>query len=442
MALPRQRTLEATVAWSYELLRPEEQRVFERMSVFAGGCTLDAAERLCSDEEIGMNDVDDAVATLVDRSLVVIVEDVDGLTRYRLLETLRQFGRDRLLERGEFAKMRDLHLDWVVDLSAQLFAQQGNRAQIVEAYEDEANIRAAIEWAIETGNHARGLRIVANERVFTGHLGDQERWYAQLLAGVDEVPADVAARALAAAGGLSLLVGDWVTGNERFSKAIEAAETGDDKEVLSRSLLYAGACRYGLRDDDIAMTLMEEGLRVAMDAGHDYMVRLALVFLAHSECGRDLDRALELAERVDAISRQDGTPFDIAHAREALGLTLALRGDLGRSAGFLAESVPLMAQVYAGCLAHALENAAAILMMAGDVETAADVVGSAERLREETGDKPRPWERLVQEEWLPRIRTELDTAVYEQAVGRGRSRRREDAVVFAAEALTRVRDGH
>lgn len=335
--------------------------------------------------------------------------------------------------------MRDRHLDWLVDLAAQLFAQHGLDT-VIDA--DEANLRAAIEWAIETGDHARGLRVAANVRTAAGHLGDQERWYAQLLAGVDKVPPDVAARALAAAGGVSLMMGDWITGAERFSKAIEAAKPADDKEILSKSLLYAGACRYGLRDDDIAIALMEEALRVAMDAGYEYMVRLALVFLAHSECGRDLDRALELAERVDAMSRQDGSPFDRAHAREALGLTLALRGDLGRSAGFLAESMPLMAQVYAGCAAHVLETAAATLIMSGDVETAAELVGSAERIREETGDKPRPWERLVQQEWLPRIRSELDAASYEQAVARGRSRRWEDALAFAAEALTRTRDAH
>ena len=116
-ALPRQRTLEATVAWSYELLSKRQRALFARLSVFAGGWTLDAAETVCASAGIETRHVADDLAALVDKSLVVRVALEGGQTRYRLLETLRQYGRDRLREASEATAVRDAHLAWAVGLA-------------------------------------------------------------------------------------------------------------------------------------------------------------------------------------------------------------------------------------------------------------------------------------------------------------------------------------
>ena len=158
-ALPRQRTLEATVAWSYELLSERQRELFDRLSVFAGGWTLDAAETVCASAGIERRHVADDLAALVDKSLVVRVAHEGRRTRYRLLETLRQYGRERLREAGEAAAVRDAHLGWAVGLAeeAEGYLDGLEQAAWLDRLERELdNVRAALEWAITSAQHRGG----------------------------------------------------------------------------------------------------------------------------------------------------------------------------------------------------------------------------------------------------------------------------------------------
>src|SRR6185295_11908675 len=116
MAVSRQRMLEAAVFWSYELLPDAERVLFCWLPVFAGGWTLDAAECVCADERLRRDDIADQLAHLVERSMVAADQGHDGRTRYRMLETFRQFGRERLIEQGEMADVRNRHLAWIVEI--------------------------------------------------------------------------------------------------------------------------------------------------------------------------------------------------------------------------------------------------------------------------------------------------------------------------------------
>jgi non-specific serine/threonine protein kinase len=434
LALPRQRTLEATVAWSYELLSPSEQRIFERLSVFAGSCSLEAAERVCADDEIEAPVVD-LMANLVDRSLVAAEPSFDGRMRYRLLETLRQFGRDRLLARGDLGLTRDRHLAWMVDHAPTLPPQVGTNFPI-EIEVDDGNIRAAIEWAIETGNSAAGLHIVAAVWTVSSRLAERLRWYSQLLdGGADQVPSGVAARAFAAAGGIAFMLGEWTLAVAHFNGAIGAAIVADDQQIHAMSLAYAGSCHAALGEPAKAYRLLHEALDLAMSAADEEMVRRALVFLAWFESERDLDAALDHAQRADASSREGGTPFDLSHSREVLGFIHALRGDLDRAASLFTESLDLVAVALAGCAAHALETVAAWTVMVHRSELGAELVGAADRIREETGDQPRPWERRVREDYLPKLREVLGDEPYEEAYAKGARLSREEALTYAAHEI-------
>ena len=162
-ALPRQRTLEATVSWSYDLLDDRERALFDRLSVFAGGFTLDAVEQVCVAEPVEAGDVLDLVTSLTDRSLVVH-EGGGGPSRFTMLETLRVYGLDRLLQRGEAARIRDAHLAW-----ANRFARQAERhldgpeqARWLDLVDSDLdNIRAALGWAAAGGDPALGLSCAA-----------------------------------------------------------------------------------------------------------------------------------------------------------------------------------------------------------------------------------------------------------------------------------------
>lgn len=151
-ALPRQQTLRASVDWSYELLTEEERLILIRLSVFAGGFSLDAAEDVCGGEDIDSRRVLDLLSSLVDKSLVV-VEEKGSSAHYRLLETIRQYARDRLAESDDESRTRDRHLDFYVGMAEKLLIgfETEDVANWLDWVEGESdNLRAAMDWSFLT----------------------------------------------------------------------------------------------------------------------------------------------------------------------------------------------------------------------------------------------------------------------------------------------------
>src|SRR5262249_46620713 len=189
-ALPHQQTLRALIDWSYDLLSLSEQTLLRRLSVFSGGWTLEAAEAVCSDfglstvsdpiqnpkSEIQNEEVLDLLSQLVDKSLVSYEEpgtrgptEGGGRARYRLLETVRQYARDRLLETAEAERWRGRHRDWFLELAEQ--AEQGlkgsDQAEWVERLDaEDDNLRAALAWSRERHEAEAGLRLLGGLGLF------------------------------------------------------------------------------------------------------------------------------------------------------------------------------------------------------------------------------------------------------------------------------------
>jgi hypothetical protein len=164
-ALPRHRTLRSTIDWSYDLLTDVEQAMLRRVSVFAGGWTLAAAEHVCSGDEIESSNTIDLLTSLADKNLVS-VEEHDGTTRYRMLETIRQYAFDRLREADEQAQWRNRHFVWILALAEESFQsligpQQGLWIDRMASELD--NFRAALQWAIDQ-KLADGFRLAHRGR--------------------------------------------------------------------------------------------------------------------------------------------------------------------------------------------------------------------------------------------------------------------------------------
>lgn len=432
MALPRQRTLEAAVSWSYELLPDTERLFFDRLSVFAGACTLEAAEQVCSDAELESFEIVDLLTHLVERSLVVVDEAEHGRTRYRMLETLRQFGRERLIDRGETAALRSRHLAWAVAFAQTSPPQTGNLPP-PELLAEEDNLRTAIEWADETGDQESALRIAGS--AWTGHFEERARLWERLLPPGPDIPADVAGTALFGAGALSFMMGDWARGVGYLHAAVEANTTAGDGPRSALSLLYEGWCTWGLGDPEAARELIERGLAEARSCGSVEAQARALLALTWIETERDLERAEQLAAEAEVVSSGLEVVFELGHVLEVMGFILCLKGEFEQGADVLADAVKLFEQIQRNCGSHVLETSAGWAAMTGRFELGAELLGAAERIREETGDRPRPWEGIVQERWLPRIGEELDAEVFESAKSRGRSLNFEEALAFAQRAL-------
>ena len=162
-ALERHQTLRSTIDWSYDLLTPTERHALQRLSVFAGGCDLAAAEAVLPDDDLDAADVVDVLGQLVDKSLVV-VDDTDGGVRYRLLETIRQYARERLDASGDPVALRRRHADHYVALAEAAGPHLRGREHLEwtsVVTRDIDNFRAALDWAVETPSPEHALRLVA-----------------------------------------------------------------------------------------------------------------------------------------------------------------------------------------------------------------------------------------------------------------------------------------
>ncbi|MBW3663763.1 MAG: LuxR C-terminal-related transcriptional regulator [Actinobacteria bacterium] len=240
-AVPRQRTLEASVEWSYGLLSDQERLVLARLSAFAGTFGLDGAEQVCTDEGINSYQVLDLLSVLVDRSLVQVDEST-GDARYRLLETIRVFARQRLADLDDPARVRDRHLAFCVGL-----AEQGRLGLVLDFDTWHArlaaevdNLRAAMEWAVASGDPLDVVKIaepIFGFWIIRGLYAEMQRRLRDATASPVLETVD-RARGLTTAAILTLMGGDYPASYEFASEAVDLADQHDDLDTRTRSHLY------------------------------------------------------------------------------------------------------------------------------------------------------------------------------------------------------------
>ena len=297
-ALPRQHTLQATIDWSYELLSEAERMLFARLSVFAGGCTLEAAEGVCAGAGIESGEVLDLLLHLVDKSLV-IVEMEDTETRYHFLETIRQYAHEKLAASSESSRVHDRHLAFFSRLARQAEPHLRSHRQLLwlDRLETELdNIRAALTWAANGGSVEQGLRLTTDLLWFwfyRAYLKEGREYVEELLAkpeAVDKIEAY--AYGLFIAGDLASYLGDLVTPRAR----LEASR------ALWLQLELAG--KKGLAMTEHALTSLDE-----------------LNGRSHLASIRRYEDNLKLFQEV-------GDQWLIANTYSAIGLAARRQGDL------------------------------------------------------------------------------------------------------------------
>ncbi len=298
-ALPRQQTLTATIEWSYRLLSPAEQALFRRLSVFQGGFDFEAVVAVCAGDPIDEADILELVPALVDKSLVVVDGHGDEEVRYRLLETLRQFARDRLDEAEDTDTWRERHALHFASLSSQFTFDRsvGPEAPLWQRrlLEESDNLRQALLWALDVGRPdlavpvASGLsRVLIRE----GRWSEPLAWWSRIVADGDELPPPLRARALHSLG-VALAYSDdpaRAIAVEEESVALYGRILGDDseREVVLGHLLALNGLAYGLYHQGRAgarneryTELQTELLEAARAADEPFWVATALANLAH-----------------------------------------------------------------------------------------------------------------------------------------------------------------
>jgi predicted ATPase/class 3 adenylate cyclase/DNA-binding CsgD family transcriptional regulator len=349
-AVGRHATLRAAIDWSYELLQPDEQRLLARMAVFSGGCTLEAVEQVCSDEPVDRDSVLDLITNLVSRSLV-IAEDHGAGTRYRLLETIRQYGEERLAECGETETLVLRHASFYADLLARaadyLYGpEQASWARRVSAERD--NIRAALTAAIDTGEATLAVRLVANHpdgsSQDASHVGEAFSLPASRvldMAGVSREPGYPKILTVAAA--QAFHSGDRDKADDLCRQALEAdralssALPGGRIEINVRALQALNSLSTGAYDE--AVTIYRRAAELARADGY---LGLAAIFLGYGAnsalLGGDVEQAIALAEEAVTDARKSEVPTAMASTANALALAL-VDHDPPRARALLQESI-------------------------------------------------------------------------------------------------------
>ncbi|MFZ0664797.1 MAG: LuxR C-terminal-related transcriptional regulator, partial [Acidimicrobiales bacterium] len=330
-AMARQRTLEASVAWSHDLLDANEQILLRRLSVFAGGFTLEAAENICADEALNDFAVLEYLTRLVDKSLVHTYA-ADGSTRFRLLETIRHYAGARLVEADDADRFRKSHFDYFLGLAegaAPELVKADGTAWLDSLELEHENLRTALEWVDGAGLNDMFLRLVTALTLFWelhGHLQEGGRWFARALA-VDDGPSIIRARALWGSAHVALNDHDHETSEVRASQALAMAEEVRDDWALARSLnttSYIGLWT----DGPAARTALEKSIRLGQSIGDDWAVADGLKMMTIAwQVGGGLDEVGEPLSHLFKVATSLKNGFFLAWSHYVLGFVAYQRGE-------------------------------------------------------------------------------------------------------------------
>jgi predicted ATPase/class 3 adenylate cyclase len=438
-AMPRHQTLHSLIDWSHTLLSEREQILLRRLSVFAGGWSFEAAQAVCTGDGIGENAVLDLLGQLVDKSLVTVAEH-EGQSRYRLLETIRQYAHEKLLESGERDRVGQQHMDFYVTWTETLEPEFVGNEQTVwlKRLDPELdNLRATLAWSIATRAIRSGSRLLSATYRFWWLRG-QSREVIQRLTEFLNQPEFAAhtmerARALYAAGFLE----NWVHSN--FSDArplLEesfaiANDLGDNKYAVRAQMQLGVAAQYQ-GDHQTARSLFAMGKALALAKNDVFAVRNILSFEADDAYMQgEYERAKSLNEACIA-HRKTREGHDLAYLLRRLGQCCLRLGHAGEAVGFIRESLMLNwdlgdRQGVAACMAAL----AAVAMAEGQEHKAITLFAAVDVALKNIGSQLLHFDQTVYDRNLLGVRAQLDRTSFEAAWADGQTLSIEQAIEFA-----------
>lgn len=424
-ALPRQQTLRAMIDWSHDLLTEPERILLRRMSVFAGGWTLEAAEAVASGDGIDAAQVLDLLTQLVDRSLVV---PLSGGVRYQLLETVRAYAAERLELAGEAAAMRHRHfehfLDTAVHAGPQLWgAQQG--AWVARLDADRENFLAAHRLCDEDPALCEaGLRLVSKLQLYWMPSGSIELGYRLTRQALDRPGAQAASEtrcgALNAASQLSSFLGDFETARSLAGDSLAIARAaGLVGRTIDTLLLLGWACEETGRADDSARCY-EEAIELAREHGDRARESYALNALAGYEVTRDGRAAASLFEQSYVLAREAGDDDSAAITRQNLARCLMGLGEHRQATVHVLESLSTGRRIGATRVVNqALDLCVAVAWTAEQFDRVARYFGAAEAHWQRIGVRRTANEASLVERSVAQARAQLTAEAFAQQEAQG-----------------------
>jgi predicted ATPase/DNA-binding CsgD family transcriptional regulator len=432
---PHHRTLQAALEWSYELLTEAEQAMWRRVSVFAGSFDLDAAEAVCAVGRLAAGQIADLIDALVAKS--ILLREGQGTARYRLLDTIREFGLARLRGRDNERTLRLRHRAYYAALAARQEAFGPGRAEWIAALDaDHENLRVALRFCLsDPGEATAGAELACDLWWYWlthGHITEGRRVLAALLGRLDQI-AVVRVRALWVAGYLAQYQGDIPGAQELLEAALSAARTIGDVRAEAYASSFLGWDRYLLGDPDQGHALAQTALRLHQQSADQIGVVLALAQIGFIHlCAGEAPEAVHWWGQCARVSEASGNVWYRVYAQWGLAVAALLRGDhedarlLGSQA---LRTIRCMddAMGVVLCL-DALAWAAA----AGhEARHAATLAAAAERAWAAIPATPADPLRAHHDEALRVARAVLPGAEYRVALAKGSAMDQAEAVAFA-----------
>jgi predicted ATPase/DNA-binding CsgD family transcriptional regulator len=420
---PRQRTLRAAIDWSYSLLSPAEQRAFQRLSVFAGGCTVEALEFVAEDDEAPENGGPDDVpfvellTTLIDHSLVQRRDGRSGGSRFAMLETLREYAAEQLEAGGAAEAVRIRLAAWFATFAQRAGRELTGAGQVawLDSLEDEQdNLRAVLGWAIERGESRLGLEVASALWRFwlsRGYLSEGRRWLESLVQSGEHTPPRLRALALHGAAVIAEAQAGYADATQLAERSLalfrEAGGRGADE-----ALLLLGALAYRRSDYESATEYVEEGLALARAAADRTLSARSLNMLGLIAMDRGLfERADGHLSAALVLARELGDLRTAGIVLNNLGLCAHRRDDLDASQRYLEESVALQRRRGDKVeIARSLLTLAMLVRGRGEPDAALPFAREALTLAEETGNRYGSMVALSQLAPIARAQGDLDTA--------------------------------
>ena len=477
-ALPRQQTLRASIQWSYDQLTDDERRLLRRVSVFAGGWALEAAAA-CG-EDWDEFEVLDLLARLVDKSLVIVDRHDREDTRYRCLETVRQFGEEQLIEAGEWQTAKNRHRDWVLAFAERAAETKsgGGHSNYHDRLELEIdNLRAALAWCRDDPKGAEdALRLAAAVEWFwsiRGHYHEGRQWLADILgrgpfpasptlAGVLKGAGNMAWRqddyeearryferclevrrqlgdelgiagALGSLGNVSQTLGELETARSLFEQSLEICRRHGHKIWLGTGLTCLGNVSRFLRDFEKSRASLEEAIALTEETGD--RVTGAIAIGAMGDLLVDLDRfgeAIPYFERALALQKEMGDLHSLGFSQLSLGSAFGRKGEFTRARALFQEALPALVGLGARLpVAGGLEDLARLLLLEKDAVKATRLLGAASTGREAIASPASPGRQVELEGMAMEARVVLGEAGYAIEWERGRAMTLEQAIADA-----------
>ncbi len=391
----RHQTLRAAVEWSYDLLSEPERLMFRRLSVFAGGFSLEAAEEVPAGEDLDDFEVLELLSELVDKSLVT-ADPMESRVRYRMLESLRQFGGEKLSESGEEGDVRHRHVNWFLNFAERAEPELQSSDQLIwldRLQEEHDNFRQSLDWSIAGHDPEQGLKLAGLLRRFwewRGFFSEGRQWLDQALSASPQAPPAIRAKALQGAGALARLQGDLAPASSLLEESLALMRQIDDRKGVAHSLWDLANLAQIQGEHAEAQTLYEESLSIRRELNDKRGIAAVLNGLGNIAYAQaDFNKARSLLEESLAINRELGDQQGAAIALQNLGNSAYFRGEYREALSLYEDGIAIQRELgNMKGIADMLNNLGGMGIAQGDYRKARSHLEESLSLRRQLGDKP------------------------------------------------------